>query len=505
MPKICFKNLTVEQFSELAKNKNPEFRDFRYLALDFSTKKASIIYECSKHGEIKQSASVHLNGCGCPKCGRDRIRDSHVHTYETFVKKCHLRFNNQFEYSPDDEVNFCATKSIIHLKCLKCQTQKSMVARNHLFSKKGSCTVCQYKNNAERSTYSVQEIQTAANVNFPDNNFSIKPDSFKSGSDPCIVICNKHGEYLCNKAANFILGHGGCPKCKKATNLERFFSKILDYNNIEYLKNDRTKIKPNELDFFIPSLNLAIEACGLYWHSSAVVENNYHLVKHNLCKSQGIRLFQFFEDEILNSPDIVSSIVLNSLGKSKRIHARKCKIKILSDKEKSDFLSINHIQGSCSNSVSIGLEYNNTLVACMTFGAGRVALGQKVKTNVWELVRYCNLINHTVVGGASKLLRFFEDNYKPKQIFTFCNLRYGTGQLYENLGFSYTNQTKPNYYYYKSGQGQKRYNRFKFRKSELPKFLTHFNPELSEKVNMENAGFLRVYDCGHLKFIKNYE
>lgn len=496
--------MSIAEFAKLAISKNANCGEFNYLSLEFSGKRPIVKYECKKHGLIRQVATVHLNGHLCPQCGIDKRASSHTYSYEVFIDNCNKKFNNQFDYIIEDRASFCAAKTVIKVKCKKCNSEKTIVARNHYNSKRGSCTTCQYKSNGEKSSYTLQEIQSAADINFPENNFVIKPESFISGSESCSVACPAHGEYICNKAANFLLGHGGCPKCKKSTNLERFFISILDEFNIEYSKNDRRAIKPQELDFFIPKSGIGIEACGLYWHSEAVVSNNYHLIKYNNCIQNNIRLFQFFEDEIINSPKIVKSMVLNALGKSNKIHARKCETKILSSKDKSEFLESNHIQGNCSDSVAIGLFYNGVLVSCMTFGTGRIALGHKAQNNTWELVRYCNLLNHTVVGGASKLLSFFENHYAPKQIFTFCNLRYGTGTLYSKLGFELSNKTKPNYYYYKSGKGQRRYNRFKFRKSELSKLLNTFDLTLTEKENMIRAGYLRLYDCGNLKFIKKY-
>ena len=32
-----------------------------------------------------------------------------------------------------------------------------------------------------------------------------------------------------------------------------------------------------------------------------------------------------------------------------------------------------------------------------------------------------------------------------------------------------------------------------------------FNPDLSEKANMENNGYSRLFDCGNIIFTKEYE
>ena len=64
--------------------------------------------------------------------------------------------------------------------------------------------------------------------------------------------------------------------------------------------NDRSVISPKELDIYVPSRNLAIEYCGLYWHSDLVIEDKYyHKNKYDLCYKKGIRLITVFEDEYL--------------------------------------------------------------------------------------------------------------------------------------------------------------------------------------------------------------
>lgn len=70
---------------------------------------------------------------------------------------------------------------------------------------------------------------------------------------------------------------------------------LLDNMEIEYIVNDRVQISPKELDVFIPSLNVALEVNGTYWHSTLVVDKDYHTVKSTLCEEKGIRLIHLHE------------------------------------------------------------------------------------------------------------------------------------------------------------------------------------------------------------------
>ena len=84
-----------------------------------------------------------------------------------------------------------------------------------------------------------------------------------------------------------------------------------------------------------------------------------------------------------------------------------------------DFLNSNHLQGNCISKYRYGLYYNDELVSLMTFGKMRKNLNGKKEEGVYELLRFCNKLNTTVVGGASKLLKHFIKTVNPKRIVSY--------------------------------------------------------------------------------------
>ena len=253
------------------------------------------------------------------------------------------------------------------------------------------------------------------------------------------------------------------------------------------IHNSRGIIPPKELDIFIPDYNLAIEYNGNYWHS--FYEPNYHKEKTMLCLEKGIKLFQIFETDNL---EIWKSMILNSLGKSTKIYARNCEIRQVSSKEASLFLDENHIQGKCGSNIRLGLFYNDNLVQIMTFGKPRFN-----KKYDFELLRLCSLRGHCVVGGASKLFKFFRENFKGSVI-TYCNLRYSYGNIYKTLGFTQLSINEPSYFYSKNFEVLSRY---QCQKHKLKNFLENFDENLTESENMINNGYLKVFDSGSITFV----
>ena len=161
-------------------------------------------------------------------------------------------------------------------------------------------------------------------------------------------------------------------------------------------------------------------------------------------------------------------------------------------------LNSNHIQGFVGSNVSYGLYYKNELVSIMTFGGLRKSLGYNPKKGTYEMIRFCNKLNHNIVGGASKLFKHFIKINKPKEIISYSDNRYFDGSLYGKLGFEFIEETKPNYFYVIN---HNRENRFKYRKDVLVK--EGYDKSITEKEIMKSRGYSRIWDCGNKKWLIN--
>jgi len=297
-----------------------------------------------------------------------------------------------------------------------------------------------------------------------------------------------------------------CPKCepnpKSCCQQELFIFLSKYFSNIS--QNNRTILDNKfELDIFILSKNLAIEFNGNYWHSEINGNKNYdyHLNKTELCQNKNIRLIHIFEDEWLFKEKIVKNRLKNILGLTKyNLYARKCIIKEIDTQLKDKFLNKYHIQGSDKSKIKLGLFYKNRLVSVMTFSKLRIALGQTNTLNEWELSRFASINNFNIVGGGSKLLKYFERNYKPIKIISYADRRWSQGNLYYKIGFNLDHISKPNYWYLQERHFLKRLHRFNFRKDRLPLLLEKFDPLQTEWANMKNNGYDRIWDCGNMVF-----
>lgn len=293
-----------------------------------------------------------------------------------------------------------------------------------------------------------------------------------------------------------------CPSCEMTRPEQAIYDMIKMFDPVI---NDRSILTrddhpPLELDFWLPDHKLGIEVQGIYWHGTGITTRDAetHMIdKLKLAESKGVRLLQIYEDEIYEKPEIVRSRLLNFIGKSDSvIYARKCEVVNVGSVSKDGFLDTNHIQGSTRSTINLGLRYDGELVSVMTFTPPRVRAGYDRKE--WDLNRFCNKLDTSVVGGASRLLKAFRKEH-PDPIISFADRRWSSGELYDTLGFENTGVVKPSYWYFRDGE-TKRHHKFGFAKNKLAKKLDTFDPDLTELQNMEANGFGRVYDCGLLKF-----
>lgn len=291
-----------------------------------------------------------------------------------------------------------------------------------------------------------------------------------------------------------------CTKCNPTNGKNTSFDEKEIFNYIKQIYSGKIienyTINNMEIDIYLPEKKIGIEYNGLYWHCELNKQKLYHINKLNFFNTIGIELLNIWEDDWKYKCEIIKSIIKNKLNlNDNKIWARKCEILEISNKQYLSFLDQNHLQGKINSSIKIGLFHKNELVSVMSFGKLRKSLGNNHQINKYEMLRFCNKLNTSVVGGASKLLKYFIRNYSPNYILSYADRCHSNGNLYEKIGFKNKSITQPNYYWYKKGI---RHNRFSFRKDILVK--RGYDPNKTEAQIMNELKFYKIYNCGNFKF-----
>jgi len=456
------------------------------------SEKIEILHKCmdgkQRTFKIRPGNFTGKNKNGCKYCATIRNANKHRKTLEQFKQEVYNLVGDEYivvgEYINSD--------TCIKMFHSKCKSFISPIPYNFLAGFR--CIKC-----SGNMKGNIEKFRKLNNV-LHGEEYTILSDNYKTTHKPVLIRHNACRNEFRISYTNFKAGYG-CPKCSN-TGISKKEVVVSNYTKSIYsgeiITNTKSIISPLELDIYIPEFNLAIEFDGLYWHSDKHLDNDYHLNKTNLCKEKGIRLIHIFEDEWDFKKDIVKARIKHALNICDyKVYARECQVFEIDSLECKEFLNNYHIQGNCQSSIKLGLYLGEELVAVMTFGKSRFS-----KDYEWELLRYCCIPNHNVIGGAGKLLKAFERGWKPKNIISYCDLRWGNGGLYKALGFEYSHNSKPAYQYFKENS-LIRESRIKYQKHKLVNILEEFNSSLSEYKNMINHGYLRVYDCGNMVFIKN--
>ena len=530
MPK--FQKQTPEIFLEKIKKIHGDKYDYsKTTYVDYETK---VTITCPIHGDFTQKPSSLVRGYGCPKCKREENskqyyewRTCPICGEQFYIRKkyekitCSEKCYKEYVQIHKDEINEKRSVSLKNTFSKMSSDKKQEIQRNRektFLQKYGTIQPNQskeYKEKMSKLFKSIDWSQRSAKIKneqlIPKYSEICENDNltlleFRNRFD-CTVKCNVCGTIFDTHILGYLTektNHDICRVCHPIENIiydsiiSTQIENILKEQNVKYHKNTRSIIKPLELDFYLPEYNLALEINGNYWHSEIKKNKNYHLDKTKMCNKQGVKLIHIFEDEILLKYDIVKSRILNLINKTPNtVYARKCQIRELSYNEKKIFFEQNHIDGDSVSKYNIGLFFENTLVCAASFGSRKIS-----KKEHFELIRFANTINFNVVGGFSKIMKYFMKKYNPNELITYADIRWSginpQNTVYEKNKFEFVGLSKPNYFYLASNDFIHRLNRCNFMKHKLVK--EGADPNKSEKEIMKERGYTRIWDCGTLKF-----
>jgi len=89
----------IQKFNQVHGNR------YDYSKVEYLGSQTKIIIICSDHGEFLQIPNSHLNGRGCPKCGRIKANQSNSFTTDEIIKSFQERRGDRYDYSKVDYKN----------------------------------------------------------------------------------------------------------------------------------------------------------------------------------------------------------------------------------------------------------------------------------------------------------------------------------------------------------------------------------------------------------------
>lgn len=201
-------------------------------------------------------------------------------------------------------------------------------------------------------------------------------------------------------------------------------------DELELLTHQKLVAKPTELGFLV-ELNTSLT---LHFILLDNIKTNLNLLEWK-AQHQLQDAITIFEDEWLNKKSFVLSRIKSKLGLNTTVFARKTTIKKLNRSEAYDFLLANHINDALKAKYNFGLMLNNQIVAIACFGPIMHKKNEGKGDMSGELIRFCNKLDITVVGGLSKLLTHFIKTYQVDDVMTYIDRDWSDGKSFIQLGF----------------------------------------------------------------------
>ena len=552
------RGMTTEQFVARSFEQHGSFYD--YTLVEYKTTKAKVEIKCPIHDVFLQQPIAHMRGQGCPGCHKDKQAEASRKSKEEKDNRPKTPRGNPFKNKTAEEMEVMAKKKRTtnvqrygvdnpsqadSIKQKKLDTvRKNYGVDNPMYSeevKKKLINTNLERYGVENPAQSARVIEKTHATN--QARYGMHPAKLQKNKDSLRISQLENGykklqahlpegtiidfdfdeyrgyhnqqdwhpyPFVCTQCdTRFIRKLIEpkkliCPTCRIPNYVSKAEQDIVDFlrsNGIECEQSNKQIIGPFELDIVIHSHKIAIEYCGLYWHSelAGVKSKNYHRNKQEQAAAAGYRLITIFEDEWRYKRDIVITRLKHQFGLSdKGVGARKLSIREIEWTDAKEFLNTYHIQGAGSPGfVRYGAFYEDSLVAMMSFSKPRRSMGRS--SGALELLRFVT-DGKTYPGVASRLFNQFVKDTSPDSIISYADKRWSDGGLYTTLGFSETDSSDPNYWYM-SNYAKREY-RYKYRKSEL---IEHYEADSNktEWENMKEMGYDRIWDCGNLKFVWN--
>lgn len=271
------------------------------------------------------------------------------------------------------------------------------------------------------------------------------------------------------------------------------------YPDRAWLNGDREIISPKELDIVNVTDQIAIEYCGVVWHSETFggKSRKYHQQKYIDAVAVGYKLITVFDTDPINK---VNNLLDTLHRKKQTIFARTTTVEKISAAAAREFVDRHHLAGFSGGANHYALvDRTGQIVHVATFGKSRFSTKFE-----YECVRSCSDGDYTIVGGVSKIFEAFRRDVKPSSCVSYADLRFGRGSSYRHCQFDNIGITQPNYWYFNRSSPNKLYSRIQFQKHKQSAVLDQFDRTLSEYQNMLNNGWDRIWDCGNNVWGRKY-
>lgn len=204
-----------------------------------------------------------------------------------------------------------------------------------------------------------------------------------------------------------------------------------------------------------------------------------------------IKTIHLDEDLWVNKPGGLLARLRAQVGQARKVHARDTVVSRIDKKLGMQFQAEHHLHVPLPGKFRFGLFLKGELVSIAVFSGGRKMREQAPEYRSYELLRTCHKSGLIVVGGLSKLIRHFEEQFRPDDLMTYVDRDWSDGQNYLKLGFRLAGELPPQEFWVDLHTMQC-YTSF-----DLPPGIASMDPDMRQA-----GGCYRIFNTGSLKLVK---
>ena len=101
----CAGNKKSDTDEFIAKSKKVHGNKYDYSKVEYVNNSTKVCIICPEHGEFWQNTGNHLQGCGCPKCAAEKIRNFKRLSFEVFKRRANEVHNGKYIYNDNNYVD----------------------------------------------------------------------------------------------------------------------------------------------------------------------------------------------------------------------------------------------------------------------------------------------------------------------------------------------------------------------------------------------------------------
>ena len=231
--------LNTEKFIEKAIKIHGSKYD--YSKVNYTHCKTKIPIICPEHGEFWQTPQTHLQGHGCPQCGKILSAEKTKLTREEFIEKAKQIHGDKYDYS---KVKYSSWYDKVCIICPEhgefWQTPSNHIHKSH----KHGCPQC--GKIKSKNIALIQGKKTFAKFIEENIQFTANVDDYITSNKLLTVVCKKHGPFQITPT-NLYIQKTPCPKCKEELKKPKKEKNVIDYKQ-EFI--DRLEKKyPNRFEY----------------------------------------------------------------------------------------------------------------------------------------------------------------------------------------------------------------------------------------------------------------